>query len=269
MEKQNKNFDIDLAIKLAGLSEAAYRSTKVFPHNLRALGMNDDKTGKQGWLFELLENDNSQVYVIWSHKEKQIYIAWRGTEPGEYKDVLADLKFRKVIGHQGKVHRGFKGYVDKVFPKLEKLLTRIIKKDSNDWYDIYITGHSLGGASALICTNRLEENLNYVIKGCYTFGGPRALGWGASKWVKTPVWRIRNNNDIVTKVPFYILGYSHVGNLCYISSDKKLHIGKARHGMMFWDWIKGNFSRFGDSVRDHSVSEYYQILKNHRDKENA
>ena len=263
-DKIKKEFDIKLATRLAGLSPAAYNSSKIFPHSLRSLGMIDDRTGKQGWLFELLENENSQVYVIWSHKEKEIYIAWRGTEPGEYKDVLADLKFRKVIGHQGKVHRGFKGYVDKVFSKVEKLLTRIIKKDRDDWYDIYITGHSLGGASALICTNRLEENTDFVIKSCYTFGGPRALGWGASKWVKTPVWRIRNNNDIVTRVPFYILGYSHVGKMCYIDSDKKLHIGNAKWSMMTWNWIKGHFSRIADSVRDHSVGEYYEILKSHQ-----
>ena len=108
-DKIKKEFDIKLATRLAGLSSAAYNSTKIFPHSLRSLGMVDDRTGKQGWLFELLENENSQVYVIWSHKEKEIYIAWRGTVPGEYKDVLADLNFRKVIGHQGKVHRGFNG----------------------------------------------------------------------------------------------------------------------------------------------------------------
>ena len=73
-DKIKKEFDIKLATRRAGLSSAAYNSTKIFPHSLRSLGMVDDRTGKQGWLFELLENENSQVYVIWSHKEKDIKI---------------------------------------------------------------------------------------------------------------------------------------------------------------------------------------------------
>lgn len=259
MEKQNNEFNLELATKLAGLSSAAYKSKKSFIHAIRNLGFVDNI-----YQYELLENDNAQCYVVWSKQNKEIYIAWRGTEPGEWKDVVADLKFRKVIGHQGKVHRGFKGYVDKVFPKVENLINDIVKRNKDIWYDIYVTGHSLGGASALICTNRLEENLGYVIKSCYTFGGPRALGWGGRKWVKTPVWRVRNNNDIVTKVPFWIFGYTHVGKMCYIDTEKKLHIGHTKWKVLFWNWIKGHLSRLGDSVRDHSVDDYYTILRDQK-----
>jgi hypothetical protein len=52
--------------------------------------------------------------------------------------------------------------------------------------------------------------------------------------------------------------------MCYIDSDKKLHIGNAKWNMMTWNWIKGHFSRIADSVRDHSVGEYYEILKSHQ-----
>ena len=47
-DKIKKEFDIKLATRLAGLSSAAYNSTKIFPHSLRSLGMVDDRTGKQG-----------------------------------------------------------------------------------------------------------------------------------------------------------------------------------------------------------------------------
>ena len=49
-EKVKKEFDIKLATKLAGLSSAAYKSSKTFPHSLRALGMNDDKTSDECFL---------------------------------------------------------------------------------------------------------------------------------------------------------------------------------------------------------------------------
>ena len=83
--------------------------------------------------------------MVWGEEDRTITIAWRGTEPGEYKDVLADWK-RKVVGHsQGNVHRGFKGYVDKVYEEVYLLVKKITR---DDWYNIYVTGHSPGGASS-------------------------------------------------------------------------------------------------------------------------
>ena len=62
---------------------------------------------------------------MWNNKE--IIISWRGTEPKEWKDITADLKFRKQVGNFGKVHRGFKGYVDKIWPQIEKRVKELTK----------------------------------------------------------------------------------------------------------------------------------------------
>ena len=89
-------FDQETCIRLAGISSAAYKSEKVIVHDLRALGMGFHN-------YELISNDNAQAYIIWNDKE--LVVAWRGTEPTEYKDVLADLKFKKVVGIEGMVHK--------------------------------------------------------------------------------------------------------------------------------------------------------------------
>ena len=75
---------------------------------------------------------------------------------GEYKDVMADLKSRKKTSkYGGNVQRFAKGYVDKIaYDEVEKEVLGII---DGKWFNIYVTGHSLGGASAVLCTNRLEE----------------------------------------------------------------------------------------------------------------
>ena len=255
-------FDMEQAIRLAGISEAAYCTPKTFTHKLRALNMPDHK-------FELISNDNAQAYIIWKEIDKtasktttkkarsEIIIAWRGTEPGEYKDVMADLKFRKKTSKfGGNVHRGFKGYVDKIYDQIEKIIE---KKVSGKWFNIYVTGHSLGGASAVICTNRLEEKFH--VRGCYTYGAPRPGGWKYSLSFKSNVYRIRNNNDLVTKVPPAIFGYKHVGKFCYIDSRGDLRTGKVSFAVLFKNWIWGQLERLGDGLRDHSIGEYYTKLK--------
>lgn len=241
-------FDQETCIRLAGISAAAYKSEKVIVHDLRALDMGFHN-------YELISNENAQAYIIWSDRE--LVVAWRGTEPTEYQDVLADLKFKKVSGMEGMVHRGFKGYVDKVY---DAVLKRVIEITKNKWYKIYVTGHSLGGASALICTNRFEEE-NFVVKACYTYGSPRPGGWKYSRSFKTNVFRVRNNNDIVTKVPPTWFGYKHVGELCYIDRHGTLRTGNVKWYVIVRNWIKGQLERIGDGLRDHSIGEYYKHLK--------
>lgn len=243
-------FDLTLAVKLASLSEAVYYSSDSFVERKRELGLKD-------YSYRFLEKDGTQCYVVYSIDDKVIYIVWRGTEISDKKDLLANLRCKKVsLNPIAKVHRGFKYYVDNVYFEIKKCVQEIILKGG--WFDIYLTGHSLGAACALISTNRLEED-GIIIKFCYTYGSPRVGGRNFN--VKTPVWRVRNNNDIVTKFPLPITGFKHTGSLCYISQRKRLFIGKRSHCFLFVDWARGHFSRMFDGVRDHSINEYYRILK--------
>ena len=66
-----------------------------------------------------------------------------------------------------------------------------------------------------------DEELNDPIE-LYTYGSPR-VGWkGYVNSLNVTHHRWRNNNDIVTKVPLWIMGYRHHGNLHYITSDNKI-----------------------------------------------
>ena len=248
IETDYSKFNLELCTRLAGISSASYRGQKVFQHHIRALDMPDHQ-------YELISIENAQVYLVWNAKE--LIISWRGTEPKEWKDITADLKFRKQLGNFGKVHRGFKGYVDKVWPKLKEKVKTLT---NGRWMKIYITGHSLGGAAATICTQRLEED--YHVTACYTYGAPRPGGYKFAFGFKTPVFRVRNNNDLVTKVPLAIMGYKHVGKMCYIDTKGILRTGRVGWTTLFKNWVRGQFSRIGDGVRDHNITEYFELLKN-------
>ena len=196
-----------------------------------------------------IDVEGAQAYVM--SDSKDVLIACRGTEPTELNDVKADLKTWPVDHHKGgKVHRGFYAEYKKVIPGIKEALAKHNKKGVKD---VWVCGHSLGGAMALLVSVELEPS-----GGCHTFGQPRVGNAQFLKSVNFPYYRYRNNNDIVTKVPLWIMGYRHHGNLHYITSDCK--IGKPG----FKDWCKGMWAgikaRRFDSIGDHDIQAYYDNI---------
>lgn len=123
-------------------------------------------------------------------------VAFRGTEATSIKDIKADLKFEPKEGHtEGRIHSGFDEALRKVEGKIQERL------DSGDFDDkpLFLTGHSLGGALAMLAARRLTHVGG--LAGCYTFGAPRV---GDDEWVaglKVPVYRVVNAADCVTMLP--------------------------------------------------------------------
>lgn len=77
---------------------------------------------------------------------------------------------------------------------------------------IIVTGFSQGGALATLLHEDLKFNRPDAMVGTFVFGSPRVV-W-LSKGVHhrfAGLVRIEHARDIVTKVPFWLLGYRHVG----------------------------------------------------------
>ena len=83
--------------------------------------------------------------------------------------------------------------------RMQTILTLPDTQDENgNPLPLFITGHSLGGALALLATRLVAPNVNGA---CYTFGGPRLANYAYFERVKTPVYRIVNSSDVVPTVP--------------------------------------------------------------------
>ena len=201
----------------------------------------------------LFDRDGTQVYC-WIDNNIAC-VAFRGTEPNEWSDIKADLKIRKVKVPTGFVHRGFKDALDEVWEDVLKW----IKEQKRE--SVFFTGHSLGGALATLAASRW----NTIETHLYTYGSPRV---GGRKFVKSFLssngYRFRNNNDIVTKVPFWIMGFRHHGTEWYIN-----HYGNFR-SKSFWQRLKDSWRgrwkaltkrKFFDGMYDHSITEYSEKLK--------
>lgn len=160
----------------------------------------------QGYdIVEFFDVKGAQGYLI-KDSNNQHVLSFRGTEVSQPSDVLADLKAGKNLeASGGKVHVGFKGELDKLWPSIEKALANVD--------NVYITGHSLGAAMATIAASRIQDKAIALI----TFGSPR-VGTGAFvNSLKVTHYRVQNNCDDVTKVPFRLMGFRHHGTHRYMN----------------------------------------------------
>jgi triacylglycerol lipase len=235
--------NLNQANKFAKMANIAYKDEKEAKKEYKNLGWNNH-------IF--LEHKGAQCYIVWNKDD--IALCFRGTEPDEMSDVLADLNaFPNKSMTDGWVHAGFKGELNKLWSHIEPIASEYNEKN------LYICGHSLGAAMATICTSRIEEFRKVEV--LYTYGSPRAGTRSFVKGIKTQHWRFVNNNDIVTRVPLALMGYKHHGNLCYIN-----HYGKIRK-MTIWqrikDKIRGYRSGLLDGAKDHSMENYvnYTIME--------
>ncbi len=144
-----------------------------------------NENGTQAFLVKQIANHNRSNGIV--------VLSFRGTQP-DLQDWMTDLnaKIQDVGGVR--VHKGFWDAFKSVEESIAKDLEVILEKGDA----LYITGHSLGGALALIATRQLGSDSTGA---CYTFGSPRVGSYGFSQQIKTPIYRIVNSNDIVPNTP--------------------------------------------------------------------
>ena len=122
--------------------------------------------------------------------------------------------------------------------------------------------------ATIVAARFLHENRPFT--SVYTFGQPRVMAKTTAQIFNTKCqsrfFRFHNNNDIVTRIPARISGYSHVGTYFYITKDKECYqdIG---YWFRFLDNISGVVERLDmrekgiDSIEDHGMDEYLDFVR--------
>ena len=143
-------------------------------------------------------------------------LAFRGTEPGDPKDIAYDLDVTLAVernhrqpGQDGilpcLVHRGFQAALNEVWDTVQAKVMQY--RALHQGAEILFTGHSLGGALAVLAYSRLGDQGASL----YTFGCPR-VGDGtfrdrALSSQGKGSFRFVNWNDAVTHIPVASLLY--------------------------------------------------------------
>lgn len=131
-------------------------------------------------------------------------LAFKGTVFSEIRTVLYGLMFWHKAVKGVRYHAGFY----KAYEKLLPCFNPAIKANTKP---LYITGHSLGGAIAIITALNMPIN---SFEACYTFGSPRVCNHkGLPLAENKAIFRVINGNDIVPSLPPRFLGYVHIGTM--------------------------------------------------------
>lgn len=143
--------------------------------------------------------------------------------------ILHSLSWRRA-----KIHKGFAvAYAAIAYP----LLAVVRRLQMEKRRPVYLTGHSLGGALATVCsldlylTQRLSAKEIFVS----TFGAPRVGNRHFSSVYNECVpihWRIVVAPDVVAKLPK--VGYKHVGKKVLITVDGDLFIDPNSLELNMW-----------------------------------
>lgn len=187
-------FNLDAAVFLAQASQVAYNnadSTKNWSTN-----NGFTKTA----FFE-----KGETQGFWSIVDDEIgVLVFRGTSSPW--DWVRDLRVFPVLHPWGLVHIGFLKGVESVDFALQEFANHAKRMKK-----IWITGHSLGGALALIAAAKLK--MQGIVPTVYTYGQPRVgLSNFADRFnVELPgqLYRFINQSDIVTRIPTLL--YRHTG----------------------------------------------------------
>lgn len=247
----------------------------------------------QGLKLELVEGgaltNSSDTQAIIVKSEQFVAVAFRGTEANRFKDIKHDAQAGLVSCNAsgGRVHEGFQ----KSYESIEDQIIEVLSDDALKSLPLFITGHSLGGALAIIATKRLQHDGG--IAACYTFGGPRVGDEDWVKEIKSPVYRLVNAADAVTMLPpngvvvsslsflagfipvigqsmreFFmrnLQGYMHCGDMRYLtdcSSGTYKNVSLLFYVSFFYR-MKALFTRAASVsafVKDHSIVVYREKL---------
>jgi hypothetical protein len=195
--------DWPVAETLGTISNLAYLSPVEASNSYRKLGFAE---------FMPVVSGSMIGYVI--AVEDVTIIVFRGTNAGEVSDWLANLNLLEAATPHGPVHDGFLTAYQSLKPQIVELLTT--RKPKRLW----LAGHSLGGALAVVAAFDLIDNEKFAVQGVMTFGQPMVakaqLASHLDNILLGKYAHFVNHSDIVARVP---PGYSTCGSLVMFTDN--------------------------------------------------
>ncbi|MFO1462904.1 MAG: lipase family protein [bacterium] len=256
------SFDLDLALELARLDLQSYQMLEDFENGQNFTLPAPYTLVKTFLTAEPFEGENfgSQVPIAYiATRGSSIYLVFRGTKT--IVEWLDDADVAQVrydfVSSGGLTEAGF----TKVYATIESDLVATVQQlaQSGNFTTLYVTGHSLGGALAVLAAPQLAAQTTFTVPVLYTFAGPRA---GNPHFVAqtyaplvTTSWRVVNTNDLVPKLP------SEVTVVFFNNLPKTFfyeHVD-TEADLTFGNPVT-NPTDFSDIEFNHSLCNYYNTL---------
>jgi hypothetical protein len=165
---------------------------------------------------------STQAYAI--SMADAIVLAFRGTQVDDFwssvLDFAADVQILPVADPHGDlVHAGFLAALTEVS---DEVMAFLRAEQTRRPRPLWITGHSLGAALATLTANLCCDEPALGLKGVYTYGSPRVGAPSFGARITVPVFRFRNDSDLVPHLPLGLI-FRHAGRLQFIDGAGHLH----------------------------------------------
>lgn len=280
---QKPPFDLETAIDLGELSLVAYNQlqecidsgkdaiTVPSPWTLQEVIYAAADTS----LNSTCKDDNGVVPVAFIATEGSgIYLAFRGTS--NVSDALSDALALQTdyvfIDNGGMVSQGFldayEGTGDNpVEQDILAVLDNLVM--TGDYDTLYITGHSLGGALAVLAFPDLSQKVSIDNVLMYNFAGPAV---GNSDFISAyqdeygtnrVSWRIVNTNDLVPKLPPLGLDCPDFSYF-HVSGEYQIEFGVSLPALPDFSADNCNLISIGADVLTYGLNNQDGIIEDHK-----
>ena len=243
--KNKKGYDKQNALSLAVACQLAYAKP------------NKVQTVVSAWGFSLIDIINvkkgrdidTQCFIM--SDDNNMIVVFRGSDSAQ--DWFANFQATQDPGPlEGTgAHEGFQ---DSLYPAVIALSSHLSNQTENK--NIWITGHSLGGALCSLFAGMLIEN-KIEVYGIYTFASPRPgsaeFQVQLNKLVKGPHYRVVNDGDVVPHVPPEPF-YSHPGSRVILKSTR---VERTKGS-----WLKQRINALQNFIK--MTGEKFDVANNHR-----
>lgn len=245
--------DYSKAFKMAVCSQEVYQDFSKINFSgwqEKPILINETKTDTQLAIL----SDSSGITIVFQGSSSSIDWQTNFNTSQEQKAFDKEIIREQIVAQEDKtypyktentsgslMHRGFSNAYCSVRSQIHEYIK------NNNITNVTVTGHSLGGALATLCTVDIQYNFVKQLTSieAYTFGAPKVGNKGFSKSYNERVpksYRFVYGMDIVPELPRWWQGYDHV--------DKELRIGS-----------RFSFNFISARFKDHGLDGYLSLLK--------
>jgi triacylglycerol lipase len=255
------NTDNNLDLDLAAPSFSARNARALAAFSLRAYD-------------EATISSPTEAHALVQETDTAVVVAFRGTHRPQ--DFVVDGEAWRFQTPQYGVHWGFWNCICSLARDVNDAVAGTASPPSTGpstssghgsgrGKPLFITGHSLGGALAMLYAAKWSPAPRAV----YTFGQPRVGDarfrdfYNATLGART--WRVVNEEDIVPRIPSALAGYRHAGNEAFLASVR----GVWRLNPPLWlkalsdarGMLRARRMCLAELVRDHEMGKYVEALE--------